>query len=191
MTNDPSSFWNADPISAQFSDPDLVTRRSTRFSRTVRRRNLIEGAAGLLVIGLFGSGTVAAASIGEWAFAGASAMVVAGTIFILWHLIRYGSNLARRPEDDCRSHLLGQLARQRDLLRRVPFWYLAPLLPGVCAVYGITAFKVAEAQGWEKALGGVWQPFLATIVFFVFVGGLNLWAARRLSREIGAIEAST
>lgn len=191
MTNDPRSFWTAEPVSAQFSDPAVVTLRATRFSRTVRRRNLIEGAAGVLVIGLFGAGTVAAASIGEWAFAGAGALVVAGTVFILWHLFRHGSNLARRPEDDCRSHLLGQLARQRDLLRRVPFWYLAPLLPGVSAVYGITAFKVAETQGWVTALGGVWQPFLATMAFFVFVGVLNLWAARRLSREIGAIEAIT
>ena len=191
MTNDPRSFWNAEPVSAQFSDPAVVARRSTRFARTVRRRNLIEGAAGVLVIGLFGAGALAAASIGEWAFAVAGALVVAGTVFILWHLIRHGSNLARRPEEDCRSHLLGQLARQRDLLRRVPFWYLAPLLPGVCTVYGIAAFKVAEAQGWETALGGVWQPFLATMAFFVFVGGLNLWAARRLSREIGAIEAGT
>ena len=191
MTNDPRSFWTAEPVSAQFSDPAVVTLRATRFSRTVRRRNLIEGAAGVLVIGLFGAGTFAAASIGEWAFAGAGAMVVAGAVFILWHLFRHGSNLARRPEDDCRSHLLGQLARQRDLLRRVPFWYLAPLLPGVCAVYGITAFKVAETQSWETALGGVWQPFLATMAFFAFVGVLNLWAARRLSREIGAIEAIT
>ena len=86
---------------------------------------------------------------------------------------------------------MNQLTRQRDLLRRVPTWYLAPLLPGICAVYGVTVAKVALFQGWQTALAGVWQPFLVTMAFFVFVGVLNLWAARRLTQEIGAIEAST
>lgn len=189
MTNDPRSFWNAEPVSAQFSDPAVVARRSTRFARTVRRRNLIEGAAGVLVIGLFGAGALAAASIGEWAFAGAGAMVVAGTVFILWHLIRHGSNLARRPEEDCRSHLLGQLTRQRDLLRRVPFWYLAPLLPGICAVYGITAAQVAQAQGWAVALEGIWMPFTATMGFFGLVAWLNYAAARKLDKELRRLRA--
>lgn len=191
MSNDPLSFWTGSSADARFSDPEACARRSTRFERTIRRRNLIESAAGGVVIVLFTAGAVAAASVGEWAFAAAGALVVAGTAFILWHLHRRGSNLVRRPEDDCRTHLLGQLARQRDLLRRVPQWYLAPLLPGICAVYGITAAKVAETRGWETALAGVWQPFVATIAFFIFVGWLNLWAARRLGREISAIEAGT
>lgn len=191
MSNDPLSFWTGNDSEARFSDPQACARRSTRFERTVRRRNLIEGAAGVLVIALFAVGALAAASVGEWAFAAACALVVAGTAFILWHLHRRGSNLVRRPEDDCRTHLVNQLTRQRDLLRRVPTWYLAPLLPGICAVYGVTVTKVAMFQGWQTALSGVWQPFLATMAFFVFVGVLNLWAARRLTREIGAIEAST
>ena len=144
MSNDPLSFWTGSSADARFSDPEACARRSTRFERTIRRRNLIESAAGGVVIVLFTAGAVAAASVGEWAFAAAGALVGAGTAFILWHLHRRGSNLVRRPEDDCRTHLLGQLARQRDLLRRVPQWYLAPLLPGICAVYGITAAKVAE-----------------------------------------------
>lgn len=191
MQNDPFQWWTSSPVEAGFTDPDALRTRATTFERTVRRRNLIEGAAGVLVIGLFVSGSVAAATVGEWALALAGALIVAGTAFILWHLFRSGSNLARRPEHDCRTHLLNQLVRQRDLLRRVPQWYLAPLLPGICAVYGITAAKVAGAQGWDVAISGIWLPFAATMAFFLFVGWLNLWAARRLSREIAAIEAGT
>lgn len=191
MSDDILTFWTGNAVEARFSDPAACARRATRFERTVRRRNLVEGAAGALVITLFACGALAAASIREWAFAAAGLLVVAGAGFILWHLFRHGSNLPRRPEDDCRSHLLGQLARQRDLLRRVPLWYLAPLIPGIVAVYGITVAKVAATQGWETALAGVWQPFAATMAFFVFVAWLNLWAARRLAREISAIEAGT
>lgn len=191
MSNDPLSFWTGNASEARFSEPHACARRSTRFERTIRRRNLVEGAAGVLVIALFTIGTLAAASVREWAFAAACALVVAGTAFILWHLHRRGSNLVRRPEDDCRTHLVNQLTRQRDLLRRVPTWYLAPLLPGICAVYGVTVARAAMFQGWQTAFAGVWQPFLATMAFFVLVAGINLWAARRITQEIGAIEAST
>ena len=191
MQNDPFQWWTSSQVEAGFTDPDAVRARATKFERTIRRRNLIETAAGVVVIALFAMGMATAASEGEWALVLAGAMVVTGTAFVLWHLHRRGSNLVRYPEEDCRTHLLAQLTRQRDLLREVPRWYLAPLVPGICAIYAITATKVAENRGWETALSGVWQPFVATMAFFVFVAWLNWWAARRLAREISALETAT
>lgn len=190
MTNEPFGWWKAGPESADFSAPDVCRTRLTTFERAIRRRNLIEYAAGALVAVLFGGAVIGSLAVGEWAFALAGAMVLASTAFVMLHLRRHGSNLASTPEVDCRSHLVAQLVRQQALLRMVPQWYLAPLVPGICAFYGITAAKVAQAQGWAVALQGIWLPVAATALFFGLVGWLNLAAARKLDEELGRLRAA-
>ncbi len=190
MTNDSFDWWKTDSEPAGFSAPDVCRTRLTTFERTIRRRNLIEYAAGALVTVLFGGAVIGSLAAGEAAFALAGAMVLAGTAFVLLHLRRHGSNLVSSPELDCRSHLIAQLTRQQALLRKVPQWYLAPLVPGICAFYGITAAKVAQVRGWAVALEGVWLPFTATVLFFGFVAWLNLAAARKLDDELGHLRAA-
>ncbi len=188
MSKPPLPAWQDRASDARFAEPGACEHRATRFERTIRRRNAVEYLAGALVIALFGSGALGAAAAGLWDFAGACALVLIGTLFVLWTLHRAGSYRGRRPEQSCREHLRNQLLRQRDLLRRVPLWYLAPLLPGVLGIYGATAIRVAAKAGWGEALGGIWMPLAGTAAFFAFVAWLNLAAARRLEAEIAQIE---
>ena len=188
MTHDPFDFWTHDQNTANFSDPAACQTRATRFEKGIRRRNLLEYVAAALVIGVFASLGLFFANVGEWGFVAAVSMTVAGAIFVVTKLHRDGSSLARAPEASCRDHLRSQLVRQRDLLRGVPKWYLAPFVPGIAGFYFIVTAKLAEARGWEVALDGVWANLAATLAFFVFVGWLNLHAARKLDREIAALD---
>lgn len=190
MTNEPFGWWKTSTEFADFSAPELCRTRLTTFERTIRRRNAIEYAAGALVAVLFGGALIGSLAAGEWAFALAGALTLAGTAMVLVHLRRFGSNLDPNPALDCRSHLMAQLTRQQALLRKVPQWYLAPLVPGICAFYGITAAKVAQVQGWATALEGIWLPLLATALFFAFVAWLNLSAARKLDEELGRLRSA-
>lgn len=188
MTQDPFNFWTREQSDANFSEPGACRARTTRFEKSIRRRNLLEYAAAALVVGVFGALGVFFASEGMWALAVTVAMTVAAAIFVVAKLHRDGSALARTPEANCRDHLRSQLVRQRDLLRGVPKWYLAPFVPGLVGFYFVVTANVAEIHGWATALEGVWLKIAATAAFFVFVGWLNLHAARKLDREIAALD---
>lgn len=188
MTEDRFRFWTERALTATFSEPGECETRATAFERTVRRRNMMEYAAGALVIVLFGALGVMFASAGEWLIAATNIAMVSAAIFVIAKLQRDGSVQARLPEQSCRDHLRGQLARQRDLLRGVPKWYLAPFLPGLLGFYIVITAKVAEHQGWDAAVEGVWLKVAGTLAFFVFIAWLNLHAARKIDREIGALD---
>ncbi|EDL50262.1 hypothetical protein [Erythrobacter sp. SD-21] len=181
-------FWTDRNHSADFSEPGACDTRTTAFEKTIRRRNVIEYIAAGLVVALFGPATAAAGSVGLWDYAAGGITVIVGVLFVIWKLARAGSNLQRRPEDSCRAHYRAQLVRQRDLLRGVPAWYLAPLVPGILMIYGATFLRVSREVGFASGLEGVWFPFVATAAFFAFVAWLNLHVARKIDAEIGALD---
>lgn len=179
--------WSASHADASLTEPGLCAERLAALDRTVRRRNLLEYAAGTLVGTLSAAGAIACSLYGLWDFAIAMTLVVAGVAIVMVTLYRSGSSLDRHPESSCRAHLHAQLDRQRKLLRRVPLWYIAPLLPGVLAIYGATATRVAENQGWAVALGGLWAPLGGTLAFFGFIIWLNLATAKGIDRQIAEL----
>ena len=187
MSIPPLPAWQRCASDAVFADPGACEDRTTRFERTIRRRNAVEYAAGALVIALFGVPGAMALLRGEIAFALSFLLVVAGTGVVLWNLHRRGSNLARVPESNCRDHLRRQYERQRDALAAVPAWYIGPLLPGTIALYATVTAKVAAKAGWMTALSGIAGPAAITFGIFAAIALLNLWAARRLDREIRAL----
>ncbi|MXP09550.1 hypothetical protein [Pseudoblastomonas halimionae] len=182
------TFWTAREETAQFSAPGECAKRATRFERTIRNRNLVEFVAGGLVLVMFGAAAIGALAYGLWDFGAAFLAGFIGVGFVLWHLHSAGSNLARQPESDCRTHYRRQLDRQRQLLESVPLWYLAPMLPGILGVYGAVGFRVARNQGWHTALEGIGLPLAGTVVFFAFVAWLNRATARGLAREIDRLD---
>ena len=189
MTDDLQKLWHADAAAGSFTDPTRLEKRRTGFERTIRRRNLIEYAAGALLLCLEVPAFVMFATTGEPLMAGAMVLMLLGTLWVLWNMYRRASMERRRPEEDCRSHLVAQYRRQADALRTVPMWYIGPLLPGVLGVYGTVAFKaIGEVDAWD-ILTEMGPPFGATLAFFGFVIWLNQRAARSLQRRAEELEA--
>ncbi|TMM49881.1 hypothetical protein [Qipengyuania marisflavi] len=190
MSYHPQDFWLSQENDAAFSTAGICEKRNSRFERTVRRRNLLEFAAGLVVILTMGSAAIAAMIASDFLMAGAQASLVFGVVAVLWKLRCDGSNLVRTPEMPCRDYFRHQLVRQRDLLRTVPKWYLAPMIPGVLAIYGLVTAQVASRHGWATALDGVWLPLGGTALFFGFVAWLNAKTAQGLDQQIAALDAA-
>ena len=115
-------------------------------------------------------------------------LTLIGTAVVLWNLHARASAEKRHPEEDCRSHLVAQYRRQADALRKVPLWYIGPLLPGVLGVYGTVGFKTLGKVDASEILIEVGRPLGITLVFFAFVIWLNLRAARWLERKVEALE---
>lgn len=191
MSHFPIPEWAAQVDDAQFTDPALVQTRAAKFERTIKRRNILEYAAGALAATLFGAQAIGAAAIGETLLAAAGALCALCVLVVLWQLHQRASYRAAPPEASCLEHLRAQYQRQYEALRSVPRWYLGPLALGLLGTYAAMAYTSAQMNGWDKAIEGIGQPVLYTAAFFVAVGALNLFAARGLKRQIDQIDALT
>ena len=109
---------------------------------------------------------------------------IAGMLFIIWFLhFRAGSRAVpgqAEAKDVLRFHQR-EIARQRDILRAVPLWYLLPFVPGMVAI-AANKWETSSAAG---ALIGV--PIIIGV--FALIWRLNVWAARWLDRELHKVDA--
>ena len=158
-----------------------VQNRASTFQSTIRRRNLIEYLAAALVVGIFAWMVVIipvpVVQIG-------AAMIAAGAVYVAYKL----HTLAGAGEPDMAQSVVtfhrAELVRQRDALKSVWRWYLAPFIPGVLVFVGGTQFSsdinmplVVRLLGLGTSLG----------IFAVIFGGifwLNQRAAKKLDAEI-------
>ena len=189
MTTPPFPGWQDTASEARFSDPAQFARSTDRLTRNVRIRNAIEYIAGGLVIVLFGASAVDAMIKGEWLIAVSLALVVAGTLMILWNLRKRASNLVRLPEEPCLAHLRRQYAHQYAALRAVPVWYIGPLVPGVALLYLAIGTRVAERTDFVTSIEGLLGPAAITFGIFGMIIAANLLAARALKRKIAELDA--
>ncbi|MAK99405.1 MAG: hypothetical protein CL803_07850 [Citromicrobium sp.] len=188
MTDNLQTLWHAQAAENAFTQPDDLMQRTSSFERQMRRRNLIEYLAGGFVLALSIPAAVLFASIGLTGMALSMALVALGVVVVLWNLRHRASAEVRRPEEECRTHLLAQYRRQADALRKVPLWYIGPLIPGVLGVYATVGFMAAgQVDLWDLVVH-VGAPLAATLAFFGFVIWLNLRAARKLAAQAKALE---
>ena len=86
MTADPlKQAWQASAQDAALPALSEIRAGADKFHRLIRRRNLIEYAASVLVIGFFGYGALTGSIKDPIAQAGAW-LIVLGTLFVVWQL---------------------------------------------------------------------------------------------------------
>jgi hypothetical protein len=184
---DPHTLWQGQPIDPRRVGLQDIRHQAARFGRTIRRRNLREYLAALFVFGFFGWHAFADAR--GYVRAG-SALIVAGTAVVAYHLRRHGTTGTPPVEElvsTCLAFHRRELERQRDLLRSVPRWYLAPLVPGLAVLF--------LGSGFEKASAGADLPLkpvlgvLAFVLLFLAIAWLNAKAAREVQRELDELQA--
>lgn len=190
MANDLQHIWQADGAAQTFTNPEDFMHRSGQFERRIRRRNILEYAAGVFIFAIAAPAAVAFAIDGMTGMAISMVLMMIGTAIALWNLHARASAERRRPEEDCRTHLVAQYRRQADALRKVPLWYIGPLLPSVLGVYGTVAARAIGERPAMEIIANLGVPFAATLAFFGFVIWLNLRAARALERELKTLEAA-
>jgi hypothetical protein len=179
MTVDPKTLWKEQDVSvATLSPADLEARFRAQRS-ALRRRNLVEYVAGAIVIAVFLG--YAAVLPGALVKAG-SVLTAAGAAFVLWQLHRRAS-VAAIPDDAAadalRAAQVRELERQRDALRSVALWYLAPFLPGLILFFVGVHLAAPDAQPLALAV-----PLGGMAGLFGLIWAANLIAARALDRQI-------
>ncbi len=188
MTTPPLPGWCDAAPDASFTPPDDCAARTSKFERTISRRNLFEYIAVVFVVLFFGFNAYRAAIAGELLLAAALSLTVIGALVVAWGLWHRASNLERRPEDACLVHLRRQYEHQYKALRAVPLWYLGPLVPGLALYYFAQAARVADVAGWLAGVQEVFLRALISILIFLAIAFANHWAANSIKRNISKLD---
>jgi hypothetical protein len=108
-----------------------LSARAKLLHTRVRFRNIIEYAAGVIVVVAFTG--VAIVASGTLVRVG-SALIALGAVFVCWrlHVLARAAKLREfETAESCADFHRGELVRQRDALRGIWRWYLGPLVPGL------------------------------------------------------------
>lgn len=174
---DPIMLWKNQPTEIKTMSLTEIQTRARKFQSQIFWRNLREYIATFAVCVIFG--VFAARSDNTWLRLGCL-LIIAAALFVSAFLFLNGrSNRSVAPDAAaCHDFHREALLRQRNLLRGVWLWYLAPFLPGlILFMWG---------QGQQEGVTLLRSGLVAGFVAFVFlgIGLLNQWAARRLQKEI-------
>jgi len=155
---------------------DDIRRKTLEFQVKISRRNLREYVAAAFVflsMALsFQKGPLAAV------------LIIAGVLYVVWQLHSRGAARTAPPDGDFATYLdfhRRELERQRDLLRTIWSWYLGPMIPGLAVAVVSSAIK--NPRPW------IFVYAILVVLLFLGIGKLNLDAARKLQREIDALNA--
>lgn len=165
-----------------------IRRKARGFQRTIRRRNMMEYAASILVLMVFGG---VALIVPDWGVRAGAGLIMLGTLYVVWKLHTM-ARAAGAGEIDAALSLTafhkGELLRQRAALATVWRWYLLPFVPGMIVFLSAVSFApdnpaplVAKLTVFLFSLGIVGALFAG-------IAWLNGRAVKALDAEIAALE---
>jgi hypothetical protein len=163
-----------------------VHASADKFYRKIRRRNLVEYAACVVVVVAFGSYVFTLPHILQKI---GSAWMVLATFYAAWQLHRRGSaaSPATAGQMSVYDFARAQLVRQREALSSIFWWYILPFIPGLAMVLIGNGMATPAGQGPP-----IWLRWLAlALIAGAFAGTwwLNRLGARKLQRRIDEIDA--
>ena len=177
---DVGQIWRSQAPEIQ---PVAIERMLARsFQSTVSLRNFFEYVAAAAIIIAFG---YSAATASSWIVQAGYVLGIAATVYISWQLHARASARSLPPTGALSALAFhrAELARQRDALRSVWGWYLAPMIPFFVVV---TLGRLLEKPSdWP-----FWVAWLAVAgLILAGVLHLNLRGAEALQRDIEEIDA--
>jgi hypothetical protein len=186
--DDAKTLWRNQPSEETAVTLDNVRDRAEKFQSQIRRRNMRECLATPLAVVMCG---VCMWFFPGWMMKTGSAFFIIAVLFVAWQLHKRGA-AGMLPANSGMSLVVFHreaLIRQRDALRSVGTWYLAPFVPGL-VLFVLGRYFQFHAPGrtlpWDR------QIILLCAVIAVLISGiiwlLNVWGAVRLQREIDHLD---
>ena len=185
VENPVQKIWQDQPLEGIKMSAEEIRRRAGKFERRIWRRNLRESVGCVLVAGLFVYFLFNAHNV---LFRVAYGLFVVAMIWIAIELHRKGS-VKRLPAGLEASSSLQffrrELERQRDAIKNVWPWYLAPMVPGYVMLTIAYAVSFPRPVRWIGA--GVFD--LLVVLAFIGIWKMNMRAALCLQRSIDELNA--
>jgi hypothetical protein len=179
MPDDLQNLWQSQQPDGFRMPLEVIRAKAMKFQRRVRFRNAREYAASLFAAAFF---TWQAIVLADPIRRAGSVLVIAGMLYVVWHLSRWGSS--REVTGNTLEFHRRELERQRDLLKSIWRWYLGPMIPGLLVI-GAAGLRDKGSAGHTRFVIGY---LVALPLFFYGVGLLNKRGARCLQRQIDELD---
>jgi Flp pilus assembly protein TadB len=183
--DDLKKLWKSQPASNAAFAMDQLKRGAQRFQRRVAARNALEYLACVAVVACFANYLVV---FPFPVMRAGSVLLILGTVLVAWQLHKRASNRGPLPAElGGRPWLefhLRQLTRQRDALRNVWLWYVAPFVPGIV----VFRWGVETELGISAPFARGWTANLSIAAVFLLVIAYNRFVARRLQKRIDQLQ---
>jgi hypothetical protein len=181
---DLKDLWQSQDVPKTEIDMQALSIKATDFQKTIKRRNLLEYVAALLVVPVFVY--VALGSAHVLTRIGAILLIMGIGVMVTHIRLRGHASSEAPPVDGPTERLVAwhraELERQRQLLLRVPVWYVGPLMPGFAFFFA--GFMVKSPERWPTHL-------VVCAIVIATMSGI-LWAnragARKLERQIAELD---
>jgi hypothetical protein len=183
--SDWQALWQSQSPKEPAMSLDEIRARAQRLEHVVSRRNRREylaaavGIAGFLRILWLGPTTMIRVG---------AVLTIAGGLLVVYLIRRWGTATAFPDDLALKSaidfHRVG-LERQRDLLRRVWWWYVMPFVPG------LTVLQIGQAVAHPERMQRLIVIAMGMVVLMAGVYGLNRRAATKLQHRIDALNGNT
>ena len=160
---------------------DTLADHARRFQRGIWWRNPRESLACAVVLALNAPGLWQAETTIDRA---GKLLLIAGVAFIMGFLHLRAASRAVPVDADVKTiwqFHRRELARQRDILRAIVWWYLMPFVPGMV----VMAFSKRPASVPAAFVG-----MLVVVGVFALIWRLNLWGARWLDGELQKVDGA-
>ena len=182
LPDDLRNVWQNQPLENIPMSLEEIRRKARQFEKRIKNRNLREYLGGALGVAIF---TFDLFKFPDPVARAGSLLIIAGIVFIMVQIYQRaspGKFPADLPLTDSLDFHRRELVRQRDLLKSVLWWYLAPIVPGlVVFAVGITPRQAAAAGALINAIP----------VFCIFgaIYWVNRRGALRLDRKIAELDS--
>ena len=195
MSGDPSDFdlkalWQGQAQEHEPMSLAEIHQKARKLERGVRWRNIREYVASVVVVVFFAPVLLHRDS---WMMQAGAALIILATAFVAWQIHRRtatGAIPEAGPEagEALRDYHRQTLIRQRDALRSVGWWYMAPFAPGIVLLMMGRWFQ-SHVAGRSLAMDhlGILLGSGFVVLVFGLIWGLNQWGARRLQKQIDAL----
>ncbi len=188
-SDDIKKLWRDQKTEEGIMTLDDIRKKAGKFQSRVRRRNLREYVASVIVVFVFGWYVLV---LPGWMTKAGSALCIVAALFVSWQLHRRAS-ADTQPHDSSATSLLEfhrrELMRQRDALKSVWLWYLAPFVPGI-ALTGLGRYVQFHAHGrtiaWDHQV--IILCLIIVVLVFGIVWSLNALGAAKLQRQIDELD---
>lgn len=185
QNNQAQQLWQSQPTEGIKMSTQAIRLRAGKFERKISHRNIREYVASLLAAMAF---VYFLATTHDVLFRIAYLLFIGGMGWVVFQLHRKGA-AKTMPEAMGTSTSLqffrAELERQRDVVKNVWPWYLAPLLPG----FAVLTIGYAMARPFPAGLISAVLLDVCVAVLFYGIWKMNARAARCLQHTIDELQA--
>lgn len=183
---DPQALWQSQAQEHEPMSLAEIHRKSRTLERKVRWRNLSEYVASVIVVVFLGPILL---NRDSWMMQAGAALIIAATVFVSWQIHRRtATGVIPEAGDALRDFHRQTLIRQRDALKSLGWWYMAPFAPGMILLMMGRWFQ-SHVPNRSLAMDHLGILLASGVVVLVFGGiwWLNQLGARRLQKQIDAL----